>query len=145
MKSTKILLALMLALTLIVGLCACGGNETEETEETKETKETVETKETEETEETEESEEASGATEYLLTVVDEDGNPISGVMVQLCNDTNCYPCKTDEDGKAKLVLLTDDYVAKLSSLPEGYDYATDEQEFELDGQTELTIVLKVAE
>ena len=71
--------------------------------------------------------------------------PFSNLMVQLCNDSGCNPCLTEEDGTATYVVAEyrDDYHANVTVLPEGYEYASGEENhyFE-ENSTELTIVLR---
>ena len=128
------LLAVVVALCLTVGLCACaGGGDSTTTQANTTQASTAET--------TQETTEAV-IDGYKVTVVDEGGNPIVGAMVQLCMDT-CYPAMTDESGVAKFALDEADYKVSFLALPEGYTYATDAQEFYFeDGSMELTITLK---
>lgn len=88
--------------------------------------------------------EDDGKVEYTVTVVDTDNNPITGVMVQLCLES-CVPAVTDENGVATYNLPEADYKAALISLPEGYEYTTDETEFYFNGTYALVIVLANAE
>ena len=81
---------------------------------------------------------------YTVTVVDEEGNPVSGALVQLCLDA-CIPNMTDDNGVATYTVEEADYKVSFLQLPEGYDYSTEEQEFYFeDGAFEMTIVLKAA-
>lgn len=137
MKNLKTLLAIAMMLTLALSLCACGG----ETAEAPETEAPVVTTEAP-VAETEENvvEEAEDA--YVVKIVDENGNPIAGAMVQLCKDT-CFPGVTDAEGVAKFALAEDDYKVSFLALPAGYTYVDETQEFYFaDGSMELTITLK---
>ena len=122
-------------------LCACSGNDGEDTsKETKASNEEASTPSKDK--ETEPSSEDNSKVTYKVTVVDESGNPISGAMVQCCKDA-CVPGVTNDDGVAEFVLVEEDYDVKFISLPEGYEYSTDEEVFNFeDGKTELTITLK---
>ena len=134
-------IALVLARCMMLGLCACGGSQENETEATTEaTETTVPSQTTEATEETEAVDD--GSVTYKATVVDEGGNPIVGAMIQICSDT-CYPGVTNAEGTVEWSVAEADYKVSFLSLPEGYDYSTDEQAFYFeDGATELTITLK---
>ena len=78
---------------------------------------------------------------YTVTVVDAEGAPISGVMVQLCLDA-CYPGVTDADGKIQFPVEEADYKVSLLAVPDGYTYSDETQEFRFpDGSKSLTIVL----
>ena len=135
----KKILAMILCLILALSLVACGENETKETAPETE----VVTLPTEE--ETTAPTENTPATIYKVTVEDENGNPFPNLMVQLCNDSGCNPCLTEEDGTATYVVpeYRDDYHANVTVLPEGYEYASGEENhyFE-ENSTELTIVLR---
>lgn len=134
----KKLIAIVLMLTMALSLAACGGNSAAETE-APETEAPVVTTEAPvvETEAPVEEEDA-----YIVTVVDEAGNPIAGAMVQMCKDT-CFPGVTGADGVAKFVLAEDEYKVSFLALPAGYTYVDDAQEFYFeDGSMELTITLK---
>ncbi|MBQ5801885.1 MAG: hypothetical protein IIW27_02500, partial [Clostridia bacterium] len=69
--------------------------------------------------------ETPAETTYTIIVLYPDGTPAVGVMVQACNDTNCYPFlpnATDANGSATKTLATDStLVAKLmGEAPAGY-------------------------
>lgn len=85
-----------------------------------------------------------GRVTYTITVVDEEGNPISGAMVQLCKET-CLPCgATDADGVVSVTTIEDDY--KVSFMTPVAGFVTDGLEFYFDaGSTEMTIILTAAE
>ena len=131
MKHLKGLTALVLVLGLLLGLCACGGGETPETTEAP-----VETTAAPTTEAVDD-----GKVEYIVTVLDESSAPISGAMVQICLDA-CYPGMTDANGQAKFSVLEADYKVSFLSLPAGYTYSGDAQEFYFEDGYELTITLK---
>lgn len=91
-----------------------------------------------------EEEISDGKVSYTVYVVDEDGNGIPNVPVQLCL-TSCYPGKTDENGKAVFSLVEGDYHAQIMKMPEGYIHSGEATEFYFEsGKTEMTIVLKSA-
>lgn len=139
----KKLIAMLLALVMVVGLAACG-----------------ETAKPTEPENTDPAPSAPAATEpsqnveeppvnenpvYTVKIVDEGGNPISGVMVQICQGETCLPGPvSDENGTVTFQVAEADYkVSFLGGVPAGYDYTTEETEFYFeDGSYEVTIVLK---
>lgn len=82
---------------------------------------------------------------YTVKVVDEEGNPIAGAMVQVCSE-NCYPAATNEEGVAVFSVVEDEYKVSFISVPAGYALAGDATEFYFeDGVKEMTITLKAAE
>lgn len=130
------LMALLLCLFCI--FCACTEGDPADTETDTGTAEST-------ADETNgETEADDGKAEYTVTVTDADGNPLAGVMVQLCLES-CVPGVTDENGVATYNLPEADYKAAIISLPEGYTYATDETEFYFNGAYSLAIVLDKAE
>lgn len=117
MKNLKGLLAVLLVLTMALVLGACGGSKAP-------------------------AEEEGG---YSVTVLDENGDPVVGAMIQLCKDV-CVPGVTDAEGTAKFNLPRDTYKVSFLALPAGYIYADDVQEFCFEGGSrEMTIILKAAE
>lgn len=135
----KKLIAIVLMLAMALSLAACGGETAPETEApAAETEAPVVTTEAP-VAQTEAPVEEEG---YVVTVVDEAGNPIAGAMVQLCKDT-CFPGVTGADGTARFALDEDSYKVSFLALPAGYTYVDDVQEFYFeDGSMELTITLK---
>ena len=142
MKTLKKILVFTLALMLVLCLCACdqpNENAAGESTGSVPASSSVATKP---------SESASvipdGKVQHKVTVVDEEGNPIVGVYVQVCNDETCLmPVKTDEAGVATFAPADEgEYHANfLSGVPEGYEADAEVFDFAA-GKTELTIVLK---
>lgn len=138
----KKLSIIALLLCMVLCLCACGSSEAPATEAPETEAPTV----AETTEAVAETEIAvpDGMVSYTVTVVDEEGNPIAGAMVQLCKDS-CIPGVTNDEGVATFIMLEDAYKASMLSMPEGYAYAGETEEFYFDnGSFDLTIVLKAA-
>ena len=130
MKNLKKVLAVLLALGMLFCFCACGGNDDSKTTTTTTTTESQPT-------ENENPVENKG---FTVTVVDENGNAVSGVMVQLCKDV-CFPSKADENGIATLnAEITDEHKISLSICPEGYEteYVGTNYIYLEDGITEYT-------
>ena len=100
----KKLLTLIFALVMAYTLCACGGAENTEdassnndasSEAPSETPSTGVSDESSEEPSDDPVEEAA----FKVTVVDQDGNPVAGAMVQICLDS-CLPAMTDANGVA---------------------------------------------
>ena len=141
MKNLKCLTAIVLMLAMALSMAACGGSKAPAETEAPATEAPVVATEAPvvETEAPAVEEDA-----YIVTVVDEEGNPIAGAMVQLCKDT-CFPGITGEDGTAKFVLAEEEYKVSFLALPAGYTYVDETQEFYFEnGSMELTITLKAA-
>ncbi len=133
--NTKRLLTILLALAMMLALCACGNDAGQDTtattlESTAATTQPVVTT-------------VAAEPSYTVKVVDGGGNPIAGAYVQLCLET-CTPAVTDENGVASFFNMEDaNYDVKLMAMPSGYEYATGEEVFHFaSGSNELTITLK---
>lgn len=145
MKQFKKLLALSLALMLVLSLCACGepsqntdgGSTTATTAPTQAPTQPTTQAPTDPTI-------PDGLVQYKVKVVDEGGNPVVGVMVQVCTDETCLmPVKTDDAGVAAFAPAAEgEYHANfLPGVPAGFE-ADAEVFYFAEGETELTIVLK---
>lgn len=141
----KSLLLCILALCLMIGLCACGSdtpadNTTATTTQAGGNSTTATTTTTTQATTTTTTV-ADGKVTYTVTVTDEGGNPISGAFVQLCLES-CIPCMTNEQGIASYPNVAEEnYKVSFINVPEGY--SVDKNEFYFDeGSYEMTIVLK---
>ncbi len=138
-------LSLILSAVLLLGalaLTACTGSadtgkETEAGTTAATTPETTPATESETVAETE-----STKITYTVTVKDQDGNPVVGARVMMCQDELCMnPVKTNDSGVATFQLDEATYRAKLAVLPEGY---TGDMENYIDfpaGSNDLTITV----
>lgn len=125
----KKLLALIIALGMILSLCACGDNETK----------TDDTDTKVQSSQTENSSKEETTPKFQVTVTDADGNAVKGVMVQICKEA-CVPAATDENGVAIFnVEITDGYKLSVMSCPEGYEYTGEAEIYLEDGDTEYTL------
>jgi hypothetical protein len=136
----KKILFVLLALTLVFGLCACATT----TDESKAPSDADVSK----TESKEESKEASkeestpaSLPEFVVKVVDAEGNPIEGAMIQVCKDT-CVPMKSNAEGKAIFnITVTDGYKLSVLACPAGYEYTGEAEVYLESGITEYTVEL----
>lgn len=141
MKKQMRVFSFLLALCMMLCVCGCSGENGEEKTPVDTTPETTQSAPVTEPSQTTAPQQASG---YVVNVVDENGTPIAGAVVQLCKD-NCYPSTTDANGRAVFELSEDTYKVSFIILPAGYTYSSDVQEFYFeDGSFEMTIVLKAA-
>lgn len=133
MKNLKKVLAVLLALTMLICFCACGGNDDGKTTTTTTT--TTENNQTE-------NDTAVENKGFKVTVVDEGGNAVSDVMVQICKEA-CVPARTDDNGVATFSIeITDGYKLSVMSCPEGYEYTGEAEIYLEDGATEYTLEVK---
>lgn len=84
-----------------------------------------------------------GKVTYTVTVVDENNNPVEGVILQFCDAENCkLPVGTDANGVVSVSYEASEYHVLVNEIPEGY--ICQETEYYFDGTSELTIVLTAA-
>lgn len=115
----KKFLAFILAFCMLFVLCACGADKTDTDTKNPENKAEV-TSEIKET-----------SPKFKVTVTDEEGNAVAGVMLQVCKDS-CVPARTDAEGVATFPIVnTGGYKLSILSCPEGYEY-TGESEIYLE-------------
>lgn len=135
----KKLLCLVLALTFVCALAACGGETEDTTPVGEQTTAPVETT----TEPVSDTTVDDGKIEYTVKVVDESGNAISAVdKVQVCDETNMCSIIFLTDGAGTIRLVEAEYHATLMGMPEGYEYVGEEQEFSFDTTNTCVITLK---
>ena len=85
-----------------------------------------------------------GTVQYTVRVVDENGNPVTGGMIQFCLDS-CMPAMLDAQGVATMKLAPANYKVSFTMLPTGYELAGEQTEFYFEeGSYEMTIGLKAA-
>ncbi len=74
-----------------------------------------------ETEATEPSGEAGAASaDYAIAFVDEAGNPVAGVVANVCDDVSCTVVTSDASGRASFSLPSYAYDVHVIQVPEGY-------------------------
>ena len=149
MNNMKRLVAVMLVLTLALCLVACAQPQpTNPTENQPTTKPTTQPTTQPTTAPTDPK-----TPSHSVTVVDQDGNPVAGIYVQLCDDGNCYfPVQTNESGVAEFFLENLNGPAKVKTISlEGYEADTTGTDAEgyikfPDGSTSVTLkIIKIAE
>ena len=139
MKKCKILVAALLAVLLMVSLCACGepadnGDTTKTTTTTASTTTTTKANDNEVT--------------YTVKVLDETGAPVVGAMLQTCNDDGCIPhmVPTDATGTITFQRPKDaEYDLKFVVPVAGYDVDVNNVYAEIsEDTTEVTITVNKA-
>lgn len=71
------------------------------------------------------AEDVSYLSVYAISVVDQNGDPVPEVMVQVCNDETCMVYTTDEAGVCEFELEPFAYEIHLLKLPDGYEGDTE--------------------
>ena len=143
MKMIKKFMAVMLALMLVLCACACSQSDVDTDNENPTSTPSGSSNVTPPS--SSGTQIPDGMVQYKVKVMDDEGNPIAGLMVQLCTEETCLaPVKTDETGVAAFAPAEEgEYHANfLPGVPAGYEADAEVFYFE-DGETEMTIVLKV--
>ena len=84
------------------------------------------------------------AASYKLTFADEDGNPVEGVIANICDDTSCQPMTSDENGVVEFVSAPFAYHIQVISVPEGYEFDTSAEYYTEEAGGEMTFTLTKA-
>lgn len=82
-----------------------------------------------------------GMGRYVMAVTDEDGQPVAGVMLQICDEATCMVAATDEAGMVTHIASRYPYEIHVLKAPEGYERVSDVFTFPEEGG-ELLIELK---
>ncbi len=138
MRITKKLLCIILTACFMLSFVACTSSDVENNADETPKNDVIETEEVKDTEE-------PAPAGFKVTVTDETGAAVAGVVLQVCKDT-CVPAVTDADGVANFnVEVTSEHKVSVLTLPEGYEYTGEAEIYLEDGMTELTVeITKVA-
>ncbi len=123
----KKFLTITLVICVLLGLCACGSKNSpsgsNNTPQNQTQNENV----------------TNTSPKFSVTVTDDDGNIIEGVVLQMCKDS-CIPARTDAKGVATFNLaVTDGYKLSVVSCPEGYEYTGESNILIEEDSTEYTL------
>ena len=142
MKQIKKLLALLAMLCMVLSLCACGGDSDVQDNEDDVNVENVQNDN--DTDEDADTDADETTATFKVTVVDQNGNPVQGAIVQLCKDT-CVPMSTDTDGIATFSTeIVEGHKLSIMSCPEGYTFV--QEDIYLDaGITEYTLTVEATQ
>ena len=141
MKKIALMLALVLALSCLLMACDTPAPDTDTTAAETTASATEAPTETTPDAPTEAPTEApSTKVTYTVTVKDQNGNPVEGAAVQMCDDKGCkMPAPTDAEGVVTFTYDPSNYHITIGECPEGYT-CDPEQAFYFEGEsTELTV------
>lgn len=71
--------------------------------------------------------EVEGEAVYVIKFVDPDGNPVPGVMANVCDDTACTMLTSDEEGVAHFAGEIKPWSVQILKVPEGFTFIADEK------------------
>lgn len=85
----------------------------------------------------------AGYSEYTLVFVDQNGDPVPGVIANVCDDDACTPMTSNDDGEISFVYPSFAYHIQVIKVPEGYEYDTSKERYaKEEGDTLVFIVTK---
>ena len=87
---------------------------------------------------------ASPYASYKLTFADEEGNPVAGVIANVCDDTSCQPMTSDENGVVEFQAVPFAYHIQVISVPEGYEFDTSAEYYTEEAGGEMSFTLTKA-
>ena len=64
----------------------------------------------------------SGSADYTLVFADQDGQPVPGVIANICTDTMCTPMVADAEGRIAFSLPAYTYDIHVIKIPDGYAF-----------------------
>lgn len=76
---------------------------------------------------------------YAIRFVDPDGNPVSGVMANVCDDTACTMLTADDDGVALFSGDINGRSLQILKVPEGFTFTDGEKLPLIEGETVVTL------
>lgn len=82
-----------------------------------------------------------GMSAYTLIFVDQNGDPVPGVVAQICDDETCMTATSDELGRCELTMVPYAYEIHILKVPEGYTGDTETVTVASADGGELTFVL----
>ena len=63
----------------------------------------------------------AGNVTYTVTYVDQNGDPVPGVLCQVCDESTCQVFTSDENGVCKFTLAAKEYEIHTLAVPAGYE------------------------
>ena len=145
MKKLALMLAVLLALSCLLMACDTPAPDTDTTAETTAEDTRAQVTVPADGGSTEEPTEApteapSTKVTYTVTVKDQNGNPVEGAAVQMCDDKGCkMPAATNAEGVVTFTYDPSNYHVTIVECPAGYT-CDPAQSFYFDGEaTELTV------
>ena len=140
MKKIALMLAMLLALSCLLMACDTPAPDTDTTAAETEAPTETPTEAPAEAPTEAPTEAPSTKVTYTVTVKDQNGNPVEGAAVQMCDDKGCkMPAATNAEGVVTFTYDPSNYHITIVECPEGYT-CDPEQAFYFEGEaTELTV------
>ena len=86
--------------------------------------------------------EKANADAYVINVVDQNGDPVEGVMANLCNDSMCNMVKSDDKGVMTFNGKPYAYHITILKVPEGYSFDAKEELHTSEQPGTMTITIQ---
>ena len=121
MKKLALMLAMLLALSCLLMACDSGDTTAETTAPDTDTVTETPSAEATETPTEDVTQAPSGKVTYTVTVKDQNGNPVEGAAVQMCDDKGCkMPAATNAEGIVTFTYASSNYHVTIVECPAGY-------------------------
>ena len=138
MNTMKRLIAVMLILTIALCVVACTQPQDNDSKPSNNSKPTGTSRTT--TQPSSTAKPGDPEPTYFVKVVDENGAPVAGIIVSLCDDNGCYdPAMTDAEGIAVFYNQGLTGAKAVVFKANGYEFSTEYTKFE--GSNTITITV----
>lgn len=82
---------------------------------------------------------------YTLTFVDQNGDPVPGVIANICDDSTCAPQTADDNGAIEFTAAPFAYAIHIIKLPDGYEFDMSQEFTASEKGGEMTFTINKAE
>ncbi len=82
-----------------------------------------------------------GYVDYVLLFMDQDGNPVEGVMANVCDDISCTLMTADENGEIAFTNVPFIYHIQVIKVPDGYEFDTSAEYYTTEDGGEMVFTL----
>lgn len=138
MNTMKRLIAVMLILTIALCVVACAQPQDNGSKPSNNSKPTGTSSTTTQTSST--TKPSDPEPTYFVKVVDENGAPVAGIIVSLCDDNGCYdPAMTDAEGLAVFYNQGLTGAKAVVFKANGYEFSTEYTKFEGSNTVTITV------
>ena len=87
------------------------------------------------------AEEEGESASYIITVLDQNGDPVPGVFINFCTATTCAPNRTDADGVISFEGEAQRYHLTVLKVPKGYSFVPSDDIYTEDHACSVTLTV----
>ena len=77
---------------------------------------------------------------FTAHCVNASGEPVAEAVIELCTDTTCYTCTSDENGTCNFVVEEGTYTLHILSAPQGVSFDAQKEYVPEAGASEMDVV-----